>query len=130
VGPAFVGGWRQRRGLQMFEKSYSRKWGRRGWVPFFTIVVLIGVAATAMGQINESKDDITGTVSKAEPPTAQNGTPAHPYGDASQCPLSTDLVFWPRSDRSIPSIPPGISVCIVGDQSFNNTGPDPEVRIR
>ena len=29
-------------------------------------------------------DDITGTVSKAEPPTKQDGTPAHPYADASQ----------------------------------------------
>jgi hypothetical protein len=33
--------------------------------------------------------------------------------DASQCPLSTDLVFWPNS-RSIPSMPPRISVCFVG----------------
>jgi hypothetical protein len=114
----------------MFEKSYSRKWGRRGWVPFFTIVVLIGIAATAMGQINESKDDVTSTVSKPEPLTMQNGTPANPYADASQCPLSTDLVIWPRRDRPVPSIPPGISVCFVGDQSFNNSGPETEVHIR
>ncbi len=60
----------------MFAKSHGRKWGRRSWVAFFTIV-FIGIAVIAMGQINESKDGITGTVSKAEPPTKHDGTPAH-----------------------------------------------------
>jgi hypothetical protein len=113
----------------MFAKSYGRKWGRRSWVAIFTIV-LIGIAVIAMGQINEPKDGITGTVSKAEPPTKQDGTPAHPYADASKCPPSTDVVIWPRNDRPIPSIPPGISVCFVENQSFNNGGSDLEVRDR
>jgi len=98
-------------------------------VAFFTIV-FIGIAVIAMGQINESKDGITGTVSKAEPPTKQDGTPVHPYADASQCPPSTDVVIWPRNDRPIPSIPPGVSVCFVENQSYNNGGSNLEVRDR
>jgi uncharacterized Zn-binding protein involved in type VI secretion len=75
------------------------------------------------------KDDMTGTVSKAEPPVKQDGTPAHPYGDASQCPSSTDVIIWP-SGHSVPSVPPGISVCFVGGQSFNDTGSGVQVRGR
>jgi hypothetical protein len=116
-------------GLKMFEKSYVRKLGPRDWLVFFAIVI-IGIAAIAMKQTNRPKDDITGTVSQTEPAVKHDGTAAHPYPDASQCPPRTDLVFWP-SGRSVPSIPPGISVCFVGNQSFENSGPDRlEVRDR
>src|SRR6516225_2321902 len=67
----------------------------------------------------QQQDDTTGTVSKTEPAVTQDGTPAHPYADASQCPSNTDLIIWP-SGRSVPSLPPGISVCFVGDQSFKD----------
>jgi hypothetical protein len=113
----------------MFKRTYVPKWWRPGWVALFMIVV-IGIVTIAVRQLDGPKDDITGTVSKAEPPTKQEGTPTHPYADASQCPPSTDLVFWPRTDRPIPSIPPGISVCFVGDKSLNDSGPDLEVRDR
>jgi hypothetical protein len=96
---------------------------------FFTIVVL-GIAVVAVRQLGSPKDDITGTVSKAEPPLTQDGSPTRPYADASQCSPKTDLVFWLRSDRTIPSLPPGISVCFVGDKSFNESGPSVEVRDR
>ena len=92
-------------------------------------VEVIGIAGVAVRQTNGPKDDITGTFSQAEPSNKQDGSPAHPYADANQCPPRTDLVFWP-SGRSVPSIPPGISVCFVGDQSFENSGPDLEVRGR
>jgi hypothetical protein len=42
----------------------------------------------------------------------QDGTPTHPYVNASQCALSTDLVFWPNGP-STPSMPADISVCFV-----------------
>jgi hypothetical protein len=116
---------RDRGWLQMSRKSYGLKWRRREWVVFLAIVV-ISIAAIAMRQFAGPKVDITGTVSKAEPSTKQDGTPGHPYADASQCSPSTDLVIWPRNDRPIPSIPPGISVCFVGDKS----SPDLEVRHR
>lgn len=74
--------------------------------------------------INAPINDNHGTVSKAEPSIEQDGTPAHPYADASQCPTSIDLVFWPRNDRPIPNMPPGLSVCFVGTQSFTNADPD------
>jgi hypothetical protein len=96
---------------------------------FFAIVV-IGIAAIAMKQTNRPEGDVTGTVSQTEPPLKRDGTAAHPYSDASQCPPRTDLVFWP-SGRSVPSIPPGMSVCFVGDQPFETSGPDRlEVRDR
>ena len=57
----------------------------------------------------------------------QDGTPAHPYADASQCPSNTDLIIWP-SGRAVPSLPPGIAVCFVGDQSFKNGDSDVKVR--
>ena len=61
------------------------------WVASLTIV-LIGVAIVAV-----SADDIsTGTVAKAEPPIKQDGTVAHAYADANQCPRSTDIVIWPE----------------------------------
>ncbi len=113
----------------MFENSYSLKRGCLRWLAVFAVVV-IGFAAVAVAQVNDPKDDITGTVSKAEPPAKQDGTPAHPYADASQCSPSTDLIIWPKSG-AVPSVPPGISVCFVGDHSFNNSGgPNMEVRGR
>jgi hypothetical protein len=113
----------------MFARTNGPKWRYPGWVALGTIVV-IGIVAIAVRQLDGPKDDITGTVSKAEPPAKQDGTPTRPYADASQCPPSTDLVFWPRNERPIPSIPPGISVCFVGDKSPNDSGPDLEVRGR
>jgi hypothetical protein len=109
----------------MFEKSDGPKWPNR-LIALFTIVV--GVTTFALGQTN-ADDDITGTVSKAEPLNKQDGTPAHPYSDASHCPATTDIIIWPKTDHPIPSIPPGISVCFVGDESFNSSGPE-QVKIR
>jgi uncharacterized Zn-binding protein involved in type VI secretion len=116
----------------MPETRYALKWmcwGRLLSVAIGVTGLAAGlVAMTAPGQAGP-KDDMTGTVSKAEPPIKQDGTPAHPFADASQCPSSTDLIIWPR-DRAIPSVPPGISVCFVGTQSFNNSGPAVQVRQR
>jgi uncharacterized Zn-binding protein involved in type VI secretion len=114
---------------KMSERSYGPKRARRGWIALLTIVV-IGLAATLPRPASGgSKDDTTGTVSKAEPPVTQDGTPAHPYADASQCPSNTDLIIWP-SGRLVPSLPPGISVCFVGDQSFNDGDSGVQVRQR
>ena len=94
----------------MFEKIYIRKWTRRDWV-LLSIFAVIALAGVAVGHLNDPKSGTAGG-SIAEL-IKQDGTPAHPYADASRCPLSTDLVFWPSS-RSIPSVPPSISVCFVG----------------
>jgi hypothetical protein len=89
-------------------------------------IVLVGIAIVAA-----RADDITGPVAKAEPPSKQDGTLAHPYADANQCPPSTDIVIWPEEWRSIPSIPAEFSVCFVGSQSKeNHVGPDAKVRDR
>jgi hypothetical protein len=89
-------------------------------------IVLVGIAIVAA-----RADDITGPVAKAEPPSKQDGTLAHPYADANQCPPSTDIVIWPEEWRSIPSIPAEFSVCFVGSQSKDNhVGPDAKVRDR
>ncbi len=113
----------------MFENSYGLKWRHLRWVAFFAVVV-VALASIAAGQVNDPKDDITGTVSKAEPSAKQDGTPSHPYADASQCSPGTDLIIWPKNN-AIPNIPPGISVCFVGNHSFNNSdGPNLEVRGR
>lgn len=112
----------------MPEERYALKWMRRGWLLSVAIGFIGLAASTGPGQTGP-KDDMTGTVSKAEPPLKQDGTPAHPFADASQCPSSTDLIIWPR-DRAIPSVPPGIAVCFVGTQSFNNSGPAVQVRQR
>jgi len=102
----------------------------REWVVFFAII-FIGITVVAVRQTSAGNDDITGTVSKAEPSTKQDGTPTRPYADARQCPPSTDMIFWPKEGRSIPSIPRGISVCFVGDRSSGNGSPaDDEVRDR
>ncbi len=116
-------------GLKMSVKSYGPKWARRGWLLSFAILVIGLIAIFPHAAQSGSNDDTTGTISKAEPPIKQDGTPAHPYADASQCPSSTDLVIWPNG-RSVPSLPPGIAVCFVGGQSFNDTGSAVQVRQR
>ncbi len=113
----------------MSEKSHGPKRARRRWV---ALVTLFGIGLGAVypqPASSGSKDDTTGTLSKAEPPIKQDGSPAHPYADASQCPSNTDLIIWP-SGRSVPSLPPSISVCFVGGQSFNDSGSDVQVRQR
>lgn len=82
---------------KMSAKSNGPKWPHRVlWLAIF-IVALAAIVARP-GNAGP-KGDTTGTVSKAEPPVRQDGTPAHPYADASQCPSSTDVVIWPR-DRA------------------------------
>jgi hypothetical protein len=83
----------------MSAKSNGPKWPHRVlWLAIF----LVALAAIVARPGNAGpKGDTTGTVSKAEPPVKQDGTPAHPYADASQCPSSTDVVIWQR-DRAIP----------------------------
>jgi hypothetical protein len=103
---------------KMHEKIYLRKWTRRDWLVTFTIVV-VGIAVFIWSQTNSS-DDITGSLSKTEPPLRRDGTPTHPYADDGRCPPSTDLVIWPREGRSPPSVPPEISVCFVENQSLND----------
>jgi len=113
----------------MSEKSHGPKRAHRRWV---ALVALFGIGLGAVfpqPASSGSKDDATGTVSKAEPPIKQDGSPAHRYADASQCPSNTDLIIWP-SGRSVPTLPPGISVCFVGGQSFNDSGSDVQVRQR
>jgi hypothetical protein len=95
----------------MFEKINIRKWTRRDWV-LLSIFAVITLAGIAVGHLNDPTSGTAGTGSIAEL-IKQDVTPAYPYADASQCPLSTDLVFWPNS-RSIPNMPPSISVCFVG----------------
>jgi len=112
----------------MSEKNHDPKQARRSWVALVIFVIGLG-AVYPQPASSGSKDDTTGTVSKAEPPIKQDGSPAHPYADASQCPSNTDLIIWP-SGHSIPSLPPGISVCFVGGQSFNDSGPDVQARQR
>ena len=80
----------------MFEKIYIRKWTRRDWV-LLSIFAVIALAGVAVGHLNDPKSGTAGG-SIAEL-IKQDGTPAHPYADAS---------------RSIPSMPPSISVCFVG----------------
>ena len=103
-------------------KIYGRQWVRRNC---FVLLTLVGIAVStiAFSQVTNSKDEITDTVSRSELPTEQDGTLAHPYSDASQCPSRTDLIFWP-SGRSVPSIPPSITVCFVGNQPFESSEQD------
>jgi hypothetical protein len=115
--------------VKMPDKSYGPKRARRGSILLFAILVIGAAAILPRPAGSGPKDDTTGTVSKAEPAIKQDGTPAHPYADASQCPSSTDLIIWPNG-RSVPSLPPGISVCFVADRSFNDSGPDVQVRQR
>src|SRR5690349_9659646 len=94
--------------------DHKRYWRRVNWalgrrLAFFSIV--IGVVTIASWHINASENDITGAISRAEPTVEQDGSLAHPYADDSQCPPTTDVVIWPKNDRPIPRMPPGISVC-------------------
>ena len=100
----------------------------REWLLSPVILIAGFVTLSAAGNAGP-KDDVTGTVSKTEPALMQDGTPAHPFADAYRCPASTDLIIWPNG-RAIPSIPPGISVCFVGNQSFNEDAPAVQVRQR
>ena len=98
--------------------------------PLLNTVVAIAIAVIAILQGSGTQAQVTGTISRTEPPATQDGTPAHPYSDASHCPARTDVVFW-SNGRSVPNIPPSISVCFVGNAPFENSGPDPiEVRER
>jgi hypothetical protein len=110
----------------MFKNGYGPKWGCQGWMTFSTIIV-IGIGTVTVGRTNDIKDNITGAVSKAEP---QDGTLAHPYADANQCPPRTDIVIWPEEWRSTPNIPSVFSVCFVGGQPKNNNGGGLELRGR
>jgi hypothetical protein len=110
--------------------NHCQRRARRIWVLTVAVVGLAAIVARPGGagpKTGGTKDETTGTVSKAEPTIKQDGTAAHPYADASQCPSGTDLVIWPNG-RAIPRLPPGISVCFVGEQSFNTSGPAPQVR--
>src|SRR5262249_44054296 len=107
----------------MFETIYGRSWRRRDWLVVFAITLFFGICGIGVRQIARATDDINGTGSKTVPPITQNGTPTHPFADASQCPPKTDLIFWP-SGRAVPSIPPGISVCVVGNEPFESSDPD------
>ena len=97
---------------------------RLSWVAPLTIV-LIGIAVAAL-----RADDISGAVSKVEALSGQDGTLAHPYADANQCPLSTDIVIWPEEWQSIPNFPRVFSVCFVGGQPKKNNGGGLELRGR
>ena len=113
------------------QTSRKNRWERvpREWC------LLLGFAAVAVAvitiwRISGTQAEITGTISQTEPPVRPDGTAAHPYSDASECPTHTDLVFWP-SGRLVPSFPASISVCFVGNESFENGGSDRvEVRDR
>jgi hypothetical protein len=59
------------------EKAYSTKWGRRTWAVLFTIIVL-DLVAIAIGELSGRKDDVIGTVSKAEPPVNKTARPHIP----------------------------------------------------
>ena len=100
-------------------KTYDREPVPRDWLVLLTVVAVI-----AIPQTSAANDDITGTVSQTEPAIEQDGTPAHPYADASQCLANTDIIIWP-SGRSVPSMPPSISVCFVGNQPVEISGTAP-----
>jgi hypothetical protein len=114
--------------VSMSETRCAAKWTRRGW-PLSLAISVIGLAALIGPGDAGPKDDMTGTISKSEPAIKQDGTAAHPFADAGQCPSGTDLIIWPHGS-SVPSVPPGISVCFVGDQSFDGDRPGLQVRQR
>jgi hypothetical protein len=117
----------------MPDSSYGPKPARRGWTAALAIVAIslavISLAAALLARPakSDSEGETTGSVSKVEPALQQDGSPAHPFADASQCPSSTDLIFWP-SGRLVPSLPAGISVCFVGSQSFEVGDSDVHLR--
>ena len=92
----------------MFKKIYVRKWSPRDWI-LLSLFAAIALGAIVVGYINDRTDDVTGSIAEF---IKQDGTPTHPYMNASQCPLNTDLVFWP-DNPSTPSMPADISVCFV-----------------
>lgn len=85
-----------------------------------SFIVFIVYASMTVGW-RPHAEDITGTISKVQPTSKQDGSAARPYAEASQCPPNIDLIFW-SNGQSIPSFPPGISVCFVGDQVPNDNG--------
>jgi hypothetical protein len=107
---------------------------RPTWIPcdFVSLALTaVAVAVVTTCQIGGTQAQVIGTISPTNPVATQDGTAAHPYSDASQCPPSTDIVIWPEEWRSIPSIPREFAVCFVGGQSKNdNVGPNIEVRER
>jgi len=113
----------------MLIKGYDWKLGRRELAVFFAIII-IGIVGIAVAEMSDRTTDITGTVSKAVPPVQQDGTAARPYADENHCPDKVDIIFWSRSDRPPPTIPPNISVCFVGDRSANTGNPQLELRGR
>lgn len=87
---------------------------RREWlVPGWLLSLAIAVAVVAgIAFLQRTQAEMTGTVAQ----TAQagpDGTAAHPYADASECPAHTDVVFWPTLLKT-PDFPSTISVCFVG----------------
>jgi len=100
-------------------KIYDRERGLCDWPLLLTVVAVI-----AIPQTGTADDDITGTVSQTAPVIGQDGTPAHPYANASQCLDSTDIIIWP-SGRSVPNMPPGLSVCFVASQPIEISGAAP-----
>jgi hypothetical protein len=108
-------------------KIYDREGAPRNWFVLLTVVA-IAVAGIAEWQARAANDEITGTISQTEPTPKQDGTPAHPYANAEQCPANTDIIIWP-SGRSVPSTPPSISVCFVGNQPVEISGQAP-VQVR
>jgi hypothetical protein len=100
-------------------KFGGRKPSLRDWLLSLTVVAVI-----ATPQTGTANDDITGTISQTAPVIGQDGTPAHPYANATQCLDTTDIILWP-SGRSVPSMPPGLSVCFVGSQPVEISGAAP-----
>ena len=113
----------QEKQMRATGKIRDRQRAPRDWLVLLTVVAVIAIPQTSI-----ANDDITGTVSQTEPTIRQDGTPAHPYANASQCLANTDIVIWP-SGRSVPSVPPSISVCFVGNQPVEISGAAP-VQIR
>jgi hypothetical protein len=107
--------------MQTSRKNHWERVPREGFL--LLALAAAAVAVITIWRISGTQAEITGTISQTEPPVRPDGTAAHPYSDASQCPTHTDLVFWP-SGRLVPSFPASISVCFVGNESFENGGPD------
>jgi hypothetical protein len=101
----------QTSGKKRWEGVFTRAW--------FTLAA-VAVAAITIWQINVTRAAETVPISQTEPSARPDGTAAHPYPDANQCPANSDLVFWP-SGGPAPSFPASISVCFVESQ---NSGPD------
>jgi len=62
---------------------------RPAWIPrdFVSLALTaVAVAVVITSQISGIQAHITGTMSPTNPLATQDGTAAHPYSDASQCP--------------------------------------------